>query len=75
MVIDRVNGLSIPRYLVYDIIKFEGIDLSREPFFPTRLQCIKVDITGKGKLSWDLFFIEFFFSIVQSLGMRPCQRI
>lgn len=44
--IDKVNGLSIPRYLVYDVVKFEGIDLAKYPFYPSRLQCIKVDITG-----------------------------
>lgn len=44
--IDKVNGLSIPRYLVYDVVKFEGIDLAKYPFHPSRLQCIKVDITG-----------------------------
>lgn len=46
MVIDKVNGLSIPRFLVYDIIKFENEDVGKQAFFPTRLKCIEVDIIG-----------------------------
>lgn len=47
MVIDKVNGLSIPRYLVYDIVKYEGRDIGQEPFYPNRLDCIAKQITGK----------------------------
>lgn len=47
MVIDKVNGLSIPRYLVYDIVKYEGRDIGQEPFFPNRLACIQKQITGE----------------------------
>jgi mRNA-capping enzyme len=43
MVIDKVNGQDIPRYLAYDIIKFDGHDVSRSPF-PARLGCIEKEI-------------------------------
>lgn len=44
MVIDKVKGQSIPRYLAYDIIKFEGQDVGKMPFHPTRLYCIENEI-------------------------------
>lgn len=44
MVIDKVNGKDIPRYLAYDIIKFEGNDIASRPFYPDRLTCIDVEI-------------------------------
>ncbi|KAJ8966402.1 hypothetical protein NQ317_009634 [Molorchus minor] len=44
MVIDKVDGKAIPRYLVYDIIKFEKLDVGKMPFYPTRLQCIENEI-------------------------------
>uniref|UniRef100_A0A336MHT3 mRNA-capping enzyme n=1 Tax=Culicoides sonorensis TaxID=179676 RepID=A0A336MHT3_CULSO len=45
MVIDKVNGLSIPRYLVYDIIKFENEDIGSKSFYD-RLKCIDKEIIG-----------------------------
>lgn len=44
MVIDKVNGTSIPRYLAYDIIKFEGQDVGKMTFYPIRLHCIENEI-------------------------------
>lgn len=44
MVIDKVNGENIPRYLAYDIIKFEGQDVGKMPFYPIRLHCIENEI-------------------------------
>jgi hypothetical protein len=41
MVIDKVNGQEIPRYLAYDIIKFDGCDVGRSAFYPVRLGCIE----------------------------------
>lgn len=32
MVIDRYNGQSTPRYLIYDIVCLEGVDVSRHSF-------------------------------------------
>lgn len=43
MVIDKVKGLSIPRYLVYDIIKFENDDIGSKSFVD-RLKCIDKEI-------------------------------
>ncbi|XP_044267680.1 mRNA-capping enzyme [Tribolium madens] len=44
MVIDKVNGEDIPRYLAYDIVKFEGQDVGKMPFYPTRLHCLENEI-------------------------------
>lgn len=44
MVIDKVNGQDIPRYLAYDIIKFDGCDVGRSAFYPVRLGCIEKEI-------------------------------
>ncbi|XP_021922077.1 mRNA-capping enzyme [Zootermopsis nevadensis] len=44
MVIDKVNGQDIPRYLAYDIIKFDGCDVGRSAFYPVRLACIEKEI-------------------------------
>ncbi|XP_055681575.1 mRNA-capping enzyme [Lutzomyia longipalpis] len=46
MVIDKVKGLSIPRYLIYDVIKYEDDDVGQMPFYPTRLKCIEENIIG-----------------------------
>lgn len=44
MVIDKVNGENIPRYLAYDIIRYEGQEVGKMPFYPTRLHCIEHEI-------------------------------
>lgn len=44
MVIDKVNGESIPRYLAYDIIKFLDQDVGQTEFYPVRLLCIEHEI-------------------------------
>ncbi|XP_011182006.2 mRNA-capping enzyme [Zeugodacus cucurbitae] len=44
MVIDKLNGESIPRYLIYDIIKLTNYDIGSKPFYPDRLNCIKKEI-------------------------------
>lgn len=41
MVIDKHQGHNIPRYLAYDIIKCDGIDISKMKF-PMRLRVIEV---------------------------------
>lgn len=46
MVIDKVDGVEIPRFLVYDIVKFEGKDVGKLAFYPVRLQCIENEIVG-----------------------------
>lgn len=43
MVIDRINGVDRPRYLVYDIIHFEGDAVGSLPFVE-RLECVKKEI-------------------------------
>ncbi|KAK9510427.1 hypothetical protein O3M35_005218 [Rhynocoris fuscipes] len=44
MVIDKHEGKDIPRYLVYDIVRVDNIDVSKFPFYPERLDCIEADI-------------------------------
>lgn len=44
MVIDKVNGEEIPRYLAYDIVLYEGQEVGKMPFYPTRLHCLQNEI-------------------------------
>ncbi|XP_017487302.1 PREDICTED: mRNA-capping enzyme isoform X1 [Rhagoletis zephyria] len=44
MVIDKLNGQSIPRYLIYDIVTLSNNDIGTKPFFPDRLRCIRKEI-------------------------------
>ncbi|XP_054710124.1 LOW QUALITY PROTEIN: mRNA-capping enzyme-like [Uloborus diversus] len=50
MIIDKVEGKDVPRYLVYDIIKFEGIDVGRTDFDRRRL-CIDKEIIQPRRLA------------------------
>lgn len=43
MVIDEVGNVRTPRYLVYDIIRFEGEEVGKT-IFGTRLICIEKEI-------------------------------
>nr|KAF6462972.1 RNA guanylyltransferase and 5'-phosphatase [Molossus molossus] len=43
MIIDRVNGQAVPRYLIYDIIKFNAQPVG-DCDFNVRLQCIEREI-------------------------------
>ncbi|XP_076349616.1 RNA guanylyltransferase and 5'-phosphatase mRNA capping enzyme [Tachypleus tridentatus] len=45
MIIDKVDGKNVPRYLVYDIVKFEGQQVGGTDF-DRRLLCIKKEIIG-----------------------------
>ncbi|CAH2253450.1 jg6414 [Pararge aegeria aegeria] len=44
LVIDKVDGVEKPRYLCYDIIRFDNINVGKEPFHPVRLGCIDREI-------------------------------
>ncbi|CAG9858499.1 unnamed protein product [Phyllotreta striolata] len=44
MVIDKVNGKNIPRYLAYDIIEYEEQKVGKELDHPERLQCIENEV-------------------------------
>ncbi|XP_076243664.1 mRNA-capping enzyme-like [Calliopsis andreniformis] len=47
MVIDKdKDGKEIPRYLVYDVIMYDGRDVSKLPFHPNRYQIIDKEIMG-----------------------------
>lgn len=48
MVIDKENGKSIPRYLVYDIVRFMGENYMPQTF-DRRLDCIRKQVCGKIK--------------------------
>lgn len=45
MVIDTVDGVSYPRFLIYDIIRYEGNEVGKCDF-GTRLLCIEKEIVG-----------------------------
>lgn len=47
MVIDKVNGQKRPRYLVYDIVRYENDYVGKKPFFPDRLMYIERRIVGE----------------------------
>lgn len=44
MVIDKVNGQNIPRYLAYDIIQFQGNNVGKLNFYPERLQYLQKEV-------------------------------
>ncbi|CAG5056469.1 unnamed protein product [Parnassius apollo] len=44
MVVDKEDGEEKPRYLCYDIIRFENQNVGRESFYPIRLMCIEKEI-------------------------------
>lgn len=44
MVIDKENGREYPRYLVYDVIMYNGKDVSKFDFHPTRYNIIEREI-------------------------------
>ncbi|KAL8575961.1 hypothetical protein ACOMHN_051979 [Nucella lapillus] len=45
MILDKVEGKMVPRFLVYDIIKFEGQEVGKADF-PLRQKCIKNEIVN-----------------------------
>ncbi|XP_063975438.1 mRNA-capping enzyme [Diachasmimorpha longicaudata] len=46
MVIDKDNGIEYPRYLAYDVIMYDGRDVSKHSFYPDRYTIIEKDIMG-----------------------------
>ncbi|CAH2104976.1 unnamed protein product [Euphydryas editha] len=44
MVVDIVQGVRKTRYLCYDIIRFENMNVGKEWFYPVRLKCIENEI-------------------------------
>ncbi|XP_034938933.1 mRNA-capping enzyme-like [Chelonus insularis] len=46
MVIDKANGTEYPRYLVYDVIMYDGNDVSKKSFFPDRYTIIEREVMG-----------------------------
>lgn len=44
MVIDRAEGKEYPRYLAYDIIMYDGKDVSKLSFFPERYNIIEKEV-------------------------------
>lgn len=49
MVIDKVFGKEYPRYLAYDVIMYDGKDVSQLPFFRQRFDIIDQHIVGGRK--------------------------
>lgn len=46
MVIDKADGKEYPRYLAYDVILYDGEDVSSLPFHPDRFYIIQQNIMG-----------------------------
>lgn len=46
MVIDKVDGKEFPRYLAYDVIRYDGQNVMHRPFYPDRYTIIKKNIMG-----------------------------
>ncbi|XP_020708815.2 mRNA-capping enzyme [Athalia rosae] len=46
MVIDRAEGKEYPRYLAYDVVFYDGRDVSKLSFFPDRYSIIEREIMG-----------------------------
>ncbi|XP_050362183.1 mRNA-capping enzyme [Nymphalis io] len=44
MVVDNEKGVTKVRYLCYDIIRFDNINVGKANFYPTREQCIDCEI-------------------------------
>lgn len=42
--VDKSDGRKYPRYLAYDVIMYDGKDVSKEPFEPVRYNIIERDI-------------------------------
>lgn len=45
MILDKVDGKDVPRFLIYDILMFEGIEVGRTDFH-RRLYCIEKELIG-----------------------------
>ncbi|KOX79850.1 mRNA-capping enzyme [Melipona quadrifasciata] len=46
MVIDKADGKEYPRYLVYDVVMYDGKDVSKLPFYPDRFCIIEQKIVA-----------------------------
>lgn len=46
MVIDRAEGREYPRYLAYDVVTYDGRDVSKLSFYPDRYNIIEKEIMG-----------------------------
>ncbi|XP_059609306.1 mRNA-capping enzyme-like [Phlebotomus argentipes] len=44
LVFDKVDGVVYPRFLIFDIIRINGLSVFRQPFFPVRYDCIYREI-------------------------------
>ena len=50
MIVDQVDAKPVPRYLIYDIIMFEGLEVGKTDF-ERRLLCINKEIVGARTLA------------------------
>lgn len=46
MVIDKAEGKEYPRYLAYDVVMYDGRDVSELPFHPDRYNIIEREVMG-----------------------------
>lgn len=77
MVIDKVNGLSIPRYLVYDIIHFNGCSYMENEFYSdqssiiSRVKCMRENIIGNNNNNNNWQYCPIIQIIVMNGEMMP----
>lgn len=57
MIIDKVDGQNIPRYLVYDVVAFEGFDVGKQPFYPNR--CMLIEVSTKYTIWYHKILVDF----------------
>ncbi|XP_056644934.1 mRNA-capping enzyme [Diorhabda sublineata] len=58
MVIDKVNGQNIPRYLVYDIVQFQSCQIGDQFFYPDRIKCLENEIFKPRQFAMEKGFIN-----------------
>jgi len=80
MVIDKDRGKDIPRYLVYDVIMYDGQDVSKLPFHPDRYFVIenkiiagRVEAMKEGRLIKERepfsVRVKYFWDVTQSKSL------
>lgn len=80
MVIDKAGSKEYPRYLVYDVVMYDGKDVSRMPFHPDRVRIIEREVIGgrhkamkEGKLRKEAepfsVRIKYFWDVTQAANL------
>lgn len=65
MIIDKVDGQNIPRYLVYDVVAFEGFDVGKQPFYPNR--CMLIEVSNNYTMLYNKILVNYHFKIIKEI--------